>query len=228
MSGYLIRNANIVNEGKIFVGDVLVEGDRILKIASSIEHQCHCEEQSDEATAPSTEHRASSIETIDATGKYLLPGIIDDQVHFRDPGLTHKGDLFSESRAAVAGGVTSFMDMPNTDPKTTTLALLEEKNKIAASKALANYAFFFGATNENLDEIRRIDPHKICGVKIFLGASTGNMLVDNPTTIKAILDESPVLVAIHAEDEEIIQANSRMFREKYGEDVPMEAHPLIR
>lgn len=224
MNGYLIRNATIVNEGKIFVGDVLIEEERIRKVSSSIEHPA----SSTEHRVPSTEYRAPSIETIDATGKYLLPGIIDDQVHFRDPGLTHKGDLFSESRAAVAGGVTSFMDMPNTDPKTTTLALLDEKNKIAASKAMANYAFFFGATNENLDEIRRIDPHKVCGVKIFLGASTGNMLVDNQATIRAILSQSPVLVAIHAEDEEIIQANSRMFREKYGEDVLMEAHPLIR
>ncbi|NQV02243.1 MAG: dihydroorotase, partial [Bacteroidia bacterium] len=215
MNGYLIRNANIVNEGEIFVGDVLIEEERIVRITSP-------------PSPPLLKERGLGVRSIDATGKYLLPGIIDDQVHFRDPGLTHKGDLFSESRAAVAGGVTSFMDMPNTQPQTITLELLEEKNKIAASKSLANYTFFFGATNENLDEVRRIDPTRVCGVKLFLGASTGNMLVDNPATIGAIFSQSPVLVAIHSEDEEIIQANMRAFRERYGEDVPMEAHPLIR
>ena len=193
----------------------MVENERIVKITSP--------------PTPSPEGEgAKGVRSVDATGKYLLPGIIDDQVHFRDPGLTHKGDLFTESRAAVAGGVTSVMDMPNTQPKTTTQELLEAKNKIAAAKSLANYTFFFGATNENLDEVRRIDPATVCGVKLFLGASTGNMLVDDPSTIGAIFKQSPVLVAIHAEDEETIQANIRIYRERYGEDVPMEAHPLIR
>jgi len=230
MSGYLIRNANIVNEGEIFVGDVLIEGERISSIGQRASSPTPNPSPTREGSkSPLGDLGVSSgIRVIDATGKYLLPGIIDDQVHFRDPGLTHKGDLYSESRAAVAGGVTSFMDMPNTNPNTTTLALLEEKNELAASKSLANYTFFFGATNENLDEICRIDPHKVCGVKVFLGASTGNMLVDDPATISAIFSQSPVLVAIHSEDEEIIQANSRAFRERYGENVPIDAHPLIR
>jgi len=157
-----------------------------------------------------------------------LPGVIDDQVHFRDPGLTHKGDLYSESRAAVAGGVTSFMDMPNTNPKTITLKLLEEKCEMASGKSLANYAFFLGATNDNLDEIRKADPNKVCGLKAFLGASTGSMLVDDPTALDNIFRESPLLVAIHSEDEGIIRENIRVYREKYGDDVPVEAHPLIR
>ncbi|MBE0646642.1 MAG: dihydroorotase [Bacteroidales bacterium] len=170
----------------------------------------------------------SQIQILDATGKFLLPGIIDDQVHFRDPGLTAKGDIYSESRAAVAGGVTSFMDMPNTNPKTITHKLLEEKFEIAAQKSLANYTFFLGATNDNLEEVRKIDPRKVCGVKVFLGASTGNMLVDQRKALEGIFSQSPVLIAIHSEDEAIIQANIRSFRDQYGENVPMEAHPLIR
>ncbi len=218
MKGFLIQNATIVNESKRFIGDVLVEGERISKIwdtGSAIR---------DSRIA----NRESRIEILDATGKFLLPGIIDDQVHFRDPGLTAKGDIYTESRAAVAGGVTSFMDMPNTNPKTITLELLEEKFDIAAQKSLANYTFFLGATNDNLDEVKNIDPRKVCGVKVFLGASTGNMLVDQRKALEGIFSQSPVLIAIHSEDEEIIQANTRSFRERYGEDVPMEAHPLIR
>ncbi|NQV01186.1 MAG: dihydroorotase, partial [Bacteroidia bacterium] len=172
--------------------------------------------------------RGLGVRFVDASGKFLLPGIIDDQVHFRDPGLTTKGDLYTESRAAVAGGVTSFMDMPNTNPKTTTLKLLEEKFDLAAGKSLANYTFFLGATNDNLDEIRHADLRQVPGVKVFMGASTGNMLVDQQKALEGIFSQSPVLIAIHSEDEEIIQANIRFFRERYGEDVPMEAHPLIR
>lgn len=219
MKGYLIKNATIVNEGNIFTGDVLIEGERIVKITSPGGHRA----QGTGHTDP-----ASSIQTINATGKYLLPGVIDDHVHFRDPGLTAKGDLYTESRAAVAGGVTSFMDMPNTNPQTTTLELLEEKCELAAGKSLANYTFFLGATNDNLDEIRHADPRKVCGVKVFMGASTGNMLVDHQAALEGIFSQSPLLIAIHSEDEKIIQANIRSFREQYGEDVPMEAHPLIR
>jgi len=240
MKGFLIQHATIVNEGKIFVGDVLVEGEKIVYVTPSGANRAQGTErraQGTERRAQGTEHRAqgterrdgvSRIQTIDATGKFLLPGIIDDQVHFRDPGLTAKGDIYTESRAAVAGGVTSFMDMPNTNPKTITLELLEEKFAIAAQKSLANYTFFLGATNDNLDEVRNIDPHKVCGVKVFMGASTGNMLVDQKRALEGIFSKSPVLIAIHSEDEEIIQANIRSFRERYGEDVPMEAHPLIR
>ena len=267
MQGFLIQNATIVNEGNIFRGDVLVEGDRIVKVTSydggnaqGKGHRAHGggyrakqgeqdplshnqrpatsnEQPATSNEQPTTNNQqpttriqdpGSRIQIIDATGKYLLPGIIDDQVHFRDPGLTAKGDLYTESRAAVAGGVTSFMDMPNTNPKTTTLKLLEEKFDIAAEKSLANYTFFFGATNDNLEELRNIDPRKVCGVKVFLGASTGNMLVDQRSALEGIFSQSPVLIAIHSEDEEIIQANIRLFRERYGEDVPMEAHPLIR
>ncbi|MBN1199842.1 MAG: dihydroorotase [Bacteroidales bacterium] len=211
MKGFLIQNATIVNEGKIVKGDVFVEGERI----SGIRH-------------PASGTPGSGIPVIDATGKFLLPGVIDDQVHFRDPGLTAKGDLSTESRAAVAGGVTSFMDMPNTIPQTTTLELLEKKFDLAAGKSLANYSFFFGATNDNLEEVKRLDPRKVCGVKVFMGASTGNMLVNQQTALEGIFSQSPVLIAIHSEDEEIVQANIRDFRERYGEDIPVEAHPLIR
>ncbi|MFH1159838.1 MAG: dihydroorotase [bacterium] len=215
MRGYLICNANIVNEGRIFVGDVLIEGERIVKVTSP-------------PSPPLLEERGLGVRHIDASGKYLLPGVIDDHVHFREPGLIPKGDLYTESRAAVAGGVTSFMDMPNTDPKTTTLELLEQKVELAASKSLANFAFFLGATPGNLEEIRRADPHKVCGVKVFLGASTGNMLVDDPAILEKIFQHSPVLIAIHSEDEGIIRENLRIFKEKYGEEIPIGAHPLIR
>lgn len=220
MKGYLIRNATIVNEGKVFRGDVLVEGSRISRIVVAVSGVGDAD--------PGMLVTGFGISLIDATGKYLLPGVIDDQVHFREPGLTGKGDLYTESRAAVAGGVTSFMDMPNTNPKTTTLQLLEEKFGLAAGKSLANYSFFLGATNENISEIRRADPRRVCGVKVFMGASTGNMLVDNEDTLAGIFAESPLLIAVHSEDEEIIQRNIRAFREQYGEDIPVEAHPLIR
>ncbi len=207
---FLIRQATIVNKDKIFVGDVLVENGIISNISSNIQHP------------------TSNITLVEADGFLLLPGIIDDQVHFRDPGLTHKGDLSSESRAAVAGGVTSFMDMPNTNPKAVTLSILEEKYRLAQEKSLANYSFFLGATNDNLEEIRQADPGKICGVKVFMGASTGNMLVDDPAALEAIFRESPMVVAIHSEDETVIRRNLELFREQYGDAIPVEAHPLIR
>jgi dihydroorotase len=171
--------------------------------------------------------RENNIECIDATGLTLIPGVIDDQVHFREPGLTHKGNIESESRAAVAGGVTSFMEMPNTNPNTVTNDLLEEKYLIAAGASKANYSFYLGATNDNIDEIRKFYPDKNAGIKVFLGASTGNMLVDNPESLQKIF-ATPFLIAIHSEDESIIQRNAQQYREKYGEEVPVECHPLIR
>lgn len=215
MQQILITGANIVNEGRIFEGSVLIRGDRIEEVIPA-------------GSPTSLLEDLENIELIDGRGKFLLPGVIDDQVHFRDPGLTHKGDLHTESRAAVAGGVTSFMDMPNTDPKATTLAILEEKYKLASRKSLANFSFFLGATNENLEEIEKADPAKICGVKVFMGASTGNMLVDDPDVLEKIFSKSRMIIAIHSEDEGIIRENLAAFREKYGEQIPMEAHPLIR
>jgi dihydroorotase len=168
------------------------------------------------------------VERIDGSGKWLIPGVIDDQVHFRDPGLTHKGDLFTESRAAVAGGVTSFMEMPNTVPNALTQELLEDKYKMAAEKSLANYSFYMGASNDNLEEVVKTNPKMVCGIKVFMGASTGNMLVDKAETLEGIFRDAPTLVAVHCEDEETIRANTAAMREKYGENVPLEAHPLIR
>jgi dihydroorotase len=207
---FLIRNATITNEGRTFQGDVLLENGIISRVASGIRHP------------------ASGIRSIDATGLLLLPGIIDDQVHFRDPGLTQKGDLHTETRAAVAGGVTSFMDMPNTNPKAVTLKILEDKYRIASEKSLANYSFFLGATNDNLGEIRKADPRTICGLKVFMGASTGNMLVDDPAALEAIFAETKMIVAIHSEDETIIRKNFQIYKDKYGENIPVEAHPMIR
>jgi dihydroorotase len=215
MEQILITGANIVNEGRIFEGSVLIRGDRIESVISAGSYDPVLED-------------LENIELIDGRGKYLLPGVIDDQVHFRDPGLTQKGDLSTESRAAVAGGVTSFMDMPNTDPRAVTIGILEEKYKLAAQKSLANYSFFLGATNDNLVEIEKADPSKICGVKVFLGASTGNMLVDDPVVLEKIFANSKLIVAIHSEDEGIIRKNLAAAKEKYGEDIPIETHPLIR
>ena len=165
---------------------------------------------------------------IEAGGKYLLPGLIDDQVHFREPGLTHKADLASESRAAVAGGVTSFMDMPNVNPATLTPELLEERCALAAGKSVANYAFYLGASNDNLAQIRRLDPAAACGVKVFMGSSTGNMLVDAPQVLAGIFADAPGLVAVHCEDDPTIRANERIWRARHGDDVPMDQHPVIR
>lgn len=177
---------------------------------------------------PDTIEGSEGAQVIDAHGKWLIPGVIDDQVHFRDPGLTQKGDLFTESRAAVAGGVTSFMEMPNTVPNTLTQELLEQKYKMAREKSLANYSFYMGASNDNLTEVVKTDPRTVCGVKVFMGASTGNMLVDNPDTLEGIFKHSPTLVAVHCEDEETIRSNTSLFREQYGENIPISAHPLIR
>jgi len=215
MEQILITGANIVNEGRIFEGSVLIRGDRIEEIIPSNSYNPVLED-------------LENVELIDGRGKFLIPGVIDDQVHFRDPGLTQKGDLSTESRAAIAGGVTSFMDMPNTDPKATTLDILEEKYKLASDRSFANYSFFLGATNDNLEEIKKADPSKICGVKVFLGASTGNMLVDDPEVLAKIFANSRMIVAIHSEDEGIIRKNLATFKEKYGEQIPVEAHPLIR
>jgi dihydroorotase len=215
MEQILIAGAQIVNEGRIFEGSVLIRDGRIGEIIPAGSYNPILED-------------SENIELIDGRGKFLLPGVIDDQVHFRDPGLTRKGDLYTETKAAVAGGVTSFMDMPNTDPRATTLGILEEKYKLASQKSFANYSFFLGATNENLTEIENADPTKICGVKVFLGASTGNMLVDNPDTLEKIFLNSRMIVAIHSEDEGIIRKNLAAWQEKYGEQIPVEAHPLIR
>jgi dihydroorotase len=206
----LIQNANIVNEGRKFSGFVLVSGQTISAVGET-------------GSEPE-----GDFDVFDATGLLLLPGIIDCHVHFREPGVTHKGDLKSESHAAVSGGVTSFFEMPNTQPQTITLDLLEEKMALAAQKSLANYSFFLGASNDNINEIVNADPHTICGVKVFFGASTGNMLVDNINTLEEIFKQSPIPVAAHCEDEATIRANSEAMRLKYGEDVPVEMHPVIR
>ncbi|MFI5164509.1 MAG: dihydroorotase [Bacteroidia bacterium] len=210
MQSILIKNANIVNEGKVFSGEVLIEGEIIKEISqsSAISHQ------------PSV--------VIDAKGNYLLPGVIDDQVHFREPGLTHKAEIYTEAKAAVAGGVTSFMDMPNTIPNTLTQKLLEEKYKRASEVSLANFSFFMGASNDNMDEVLKTNPKNVCGVKIFMGSSTGNMLVDNSQTLENIFSKCKMLIATHCEDEATIRANMEKFKAKYGEDIPVECHPLIR
>ncbi len=211
MESILIKNALIVNESRQFKGGVLVENGLIAEVFTQGEEQS-----------------LSADRTIDAAGQLLIPGVIDDQVHFREPGLTHKADIFTESRAALAGGVTSFMDMPNTKPPAATIELLEEKYELAKQRSAINYSFYFGATNDNSDEVKRIDKKTICGVKVFMGASTGNMLVDDEKALEAIFSSSPVLVATHCEDEPIIRQNTLLFKEKYGENVPMECHPLIR
>ncbi len=209
-----IHNARIVNEGETFTGGVVVRDGIILKVLRDKE-------------IPDPELLRGTT-AYDAGGKLLIPGVIDDQVHFREPGLTHKGEIFTESRAAVAGGVTSFMEMPNTRPQTLTQDLLEEKYRIGSMKSLANFSFYMGASNDNLDEILRTDPSNVCGLKVFMGASTGNMLVDNPETLEGIFREAGLLVATHCEDEPTIIRNSEYFRNLYGEDVPLDAHPFIR
>tara|TARA_A100000171_G_C2114664_1_gene137136 strand:+ start:65 stop:1402 length:1338 start_codon:yes stop_codon:yes gene_type:complete len=209
MSSILILNGKLINENKIFEADIFIENGFIQKIDKDLQH-------------------LNADEVIDASGQYVLPGLIDDQVHFREPGLTHKAEIHTESRAAVAGGITSFMEMPNTVPNTLTQKLLEDKYQIAAKNSLANYSFFMGASNDNLDEVLKTDPRKVCGVKVFMGSSTGNMLVDNQKTLENIFENSPTLIATHCESEEIIQANTAKARAKYGEEVPMSEHPIIR
>jgi dihydroorotase len=205
----LITNALICNEGVVTEGDVLVKQGRIRLVGREL---------------PAS--RASRV--IDARGRYLLPGFIDDQVHFREPGMPAKGDIATESAAAVAGGITSFMDMPNTIPNATSRAVLADKYHRAAGRARANYAFYMGGANDNLEEIRALTPDECCGLKVFMGASTGNMLVDDPATLEAIFRESPVLIATHCEDTPVIKANEEQFRQRYGEDVPFGMHPQIR
>lgn len=210
MNRILIKNAKIVNEGSIFEGDVLIENDLIVEVADSISL------------------KTSDCKVIDAEGSYLMPGAIDDQVHFREPGLTHKGDIESESRAAVAGGITSFIEQPNTVPNAVTQEILEDKYQIAAVKSFANYSFMMGATNDNLEEVLKTNPKNVAGIKIFLGSSTGNMLVDNEATLEKIFSSTPMLIAVHCEDETTIQNNLAAFKEQYGDDVPVTAHHLIR
>ena len=212
MSKLLIKNATIINDGRTYTGSVLVENELIVSVTEG-DYQNEVPD---------------NTQVIDAIGKILIPGVIDDQVHFRDPGLTHKGDIYSESRAAVAGGVTSFMDMPNTMPLTTTVEALENKYLMGADKAFANFSFYMGATNNNLDELRKVDPRTVCGVKVFMGSSTGNMLVDNKETLSGIFAEVPMLIATHCEDEATIQQNKAHYTGLYGNDLPIKYHPLIR
>jgi dihydroorotase len=209
MSSVLIRNARLVNEGREFDGDLLVDHGRIVKIASSIEGE-------------------NAATEIDAKGQWLLPGMIDDQVHFRDPGAPDKGSFYTESRAAVAGGITSFMDMPNTRPATLTLAALADKKRRAASSSVANYDFHFGVSNGNLDTVAALDPCSVAGVKVFMGASTGNMLVDDPRILERLFAEVPTILLAHCEHTPSIRANENNLRELFGDGIPAQAHPLIR
>lgn len=211
MSSFLIKDALIINEGKQFTGSVLVNGQLIEKVFS----------QTPERIDP-------EWKIIDAKGKLLIPGVIDDQVHFRDPGMPQKGNLYTESRAAVAGGTTSFMDMPNVKPQTVTQQLLNERYKLGAEKSLANYSFYMGATNDNLEEILKTDPKTVCGIKIFMGSSTGNMLVDDIDTLSQIFEKSPMLIATHCEDTPTIEKNQSEYQKRYGDDIPMEYHGVIR
>ena len=207
--GILIQNATIVNENKIFKGDILIENEIITKISSKIKP-------------------TKNIEVINAEGKYLIPGFIDDQVHFREPGLTHKANIATESRAAIAGGITTFIEMPNTVPQATTQHLLEDKFKIAAADSYANYSFMFGGTNDNLEELLKTDPKKVAGIKLFLGSSTGNMLVDNEEILEKIFSSTKMIISVHCEDEGTIRKNTAIYKEKYGDDIPLKYHPLIR
>lgn len=209
MSHILFKQARIVNEGKVFEGDLLVKNGRIERIDSSI--------------TPTPD-----VEVVELNGKYILPGCIDDQVHFREPGLTHKGEIFTESRAAVAGGITSFMEMPNTVPNALTQELLQDKYDIASKRSIANYSFFMGASNDNVEEVLKTNERDVCGVKIFMGSSTGNMLVDNEVVLNNLFSKVPMLIATHCEDEATIRRNIESAREKYGDDVPMWMHPIIR
>ncbi|KGL60208.1 MULTISPECIES: dihydroorotase [unclassified Polaribacter] len=205
----LIKNASIVNENKTFLGDVLIENEIIKKISSEIK-------------------ATENFEVIDAEGKLLIPGFIDDQVHFREPGLTHKATIATESRAAVAGGITTFIEMPNTVPQATTQDLLEDKFTIASKDSYANYSFMFGGTNDNLDELLKTDPKKVAGIKLFLGSSTGNMLVDNEQVLEKIFSSTKMIISVHCEDEATIKKNTQEFINKYGEDIPLKYHPIIR
>lgn len=210
MGTILIKNATIVNEGKSFQGDLLIEGDRISDISESISV------------------KSADTKVIDADGMYLIPGMIDDQVHFREPGLTHKATIATESKAAASGGITSFIEMPNTVPQATTIKLLEDKFDIAEKTSWVNYSFMFGGTNNNLEEILKVDKNKVAGLKLFLGSSTGNMLVDDPEILEEIFSKTDLLISVHCEDESTIKANTEKYIAEYGEDIPIEFHPVIR
>ena len=208
MSSYLLKNGIVVNEGESKHQDVLIKNNRIEEMGTDL--------------------RDDSATIIDLSGKFIMPGCIDDQVHFREPGLTHKGNIYSESRAAVAGGITSFMEMPNTSPNATTQKLLEDKYQIARTNSIANYSFFMGATNDNLDEVLKTNASEVCGVKVFMGSSTGNMLVDNEKTLAGLFSNVPMLIATHCEDEQTIQKNLAEAKLKHGVEIPIELHPIIR
>jgi dihydroorotase len=208
MNTYLIKSATIVNEGQKITADILIKDGFIAKIGQNLS--------------------ANGDQEINAEGQYLLPGMIDDQVHFREPGLTHKADIFTESMAAVAGGITSFMEMPNTVPNTLTQELLQEKYDIASQTSLANYSFYMGASNDNIEEVLKTDAKNVCGIKVFMGSSTGNMLVDNEQTLENIFSKAPILVATHCEDEATIRHNLAEYKAKYGDDLTIDMHPLIR
>ena len=208
MGKTLLKNAQLVNENTIVEADLLINNDIIAKIGADISDPM--------------------AKVIDLKGRYLLPGLIDDQVHFREPGLTHKGDIASESRAAVAGGITSYMEQPNTNPQTTTIQKLEQKYALGAKHSFANYAFPFGGTNDNLEEIKRLDKNATSGIKLFLGSSTGNMLVDNEDVIERIFKNTALVISAHCEDEETIKANLAKFKAEYGDDIPVEFHCEIR
>ena len=206
----LIKNANIVNEGIIFHGDILIEDEYIKEISASISA------------------KSADVHVFDAEGKYVFPGVIDDQVHFREPGLTHKANIETESRAAIAGGITSFIEMPNTNPQTTTIEKLNEKFEIASKTSFANYSFMFGGTNDNLDEILKVDAKQVAALKLFLGSSTGNMLVDNPEVLEKIFSNTKLLIAVHCEDEATIRTNLEQYKAQFGDDIPVVHHPDIR
>lgn len=208
MNSYLIKNARIVNEGTTKTGDVLIENGLIKQIGYSIEDD--------------------SVTNIDAAGKYLLPGMIDDQVHFREPGLTHKANIETESRAAVAGGITTFIEQPNTVPQATTQELLQDKFDIAEKSSYTNYSFMFGGTNDNLEELLKTNPKNVAGIKLFLGSSTGNMLVDDTEVLEKIFSSTKLIISVHCEDEETIRKNTAHYKEIYGDDIPIELHPIIR
>ena len=209
MNKTIIKNAQIVNEGKTFFSDVLIEDERISRIDQGISIE-------------------SAHNVIEAEGLYLIPGVIDDQVHFREPGLTHKADIYTESRAALAGGVTSYMEMPNVDPKTVTNELLEEKFQLGANKSAVNYSFYLGGTNENIEELKRVDPENVCGVKIFMGSSTGNMLVDDAPVLEAIFRDVPNLIATHCECETRVRTRLEEAKRRFPNGIPAEEHPIIR
>ena len=210
MREYLIKNAKIVNEQSIFDGDVHINGDTIEEISSSISA------------------KSSYTKILDAEGKFLIPGIIDDQVHFREPGLTHKETILTGSKAAVSGGITSYFEMPNTKPQTTTIEKLEAKFSMAKDNSYANYSFMFGGTNDNLEQIKKINPKTTAALKLFLGSSTGNMLVDDEKTLEQIFTHSPLIIATHCEDEDTIKRNLEQHINQFGEDIPMHLHPVIR